>query len=368
MWNPACAPLFFSNFSLFYCYFSLSIATLSIFGSAHWTLKTVLNVVTNSEHHHWAHCSSLTDTDGKVSIRQSAWWQSVHSDIRCFLGTCPLFIYESNSYWCLGSCTSFLQCFSDDRICVWIIQAVSHQWLPTALRHLRLWSDWRLQTFGSQIQRLVPLNIVEDWMKGWGTFVLIYYLPKVILDFVLTRRLDEEAWGSSSAFVEGVVALVARDWVTLADEGLHCVLVMPVGVGWLMLLRAAWDFVAPLLGTGIPFVLVEAAGIEGLSPVFVLSTGWGPERMGPTAGRGFPIVRGVASGSSSSIRVTPLPFFFDVNRVTSSRLAELFVLWTLALELSSLAVRVCVLIEEIGRVVCWQPPGLNGGGWWSGQS
>ena len=42
----------------------------------------------------------MTDTDGKVSIRQSAWWQSVHSDIRCFLGTCPLFIYESNSYWC----------------------------------------------------------------------------------------------------------------------------------------------------------------------------------------------------------------------------------------------------------------------------
>ena len=32
--------------------------------------------------------------------RQSAQWQSVHSDIRCFLDTCPLFIHESNGYWC----------------------------------------------------------------------------------------------------------------------------------------------------------------------------------------------------------------------------------------------------------------------------
>ena len=100
-------------------------------------------------------------------------------------------------------------------------------------------------------------------MKGWGTFVLIYYLPKVIL----------EARVSSSAFVEGVVALVARDWVTLVDGGLRCVLDTPVGLGWFALLQAAGDFVAPLLGTGIQFALVEAAGMEGVSPVLVLSTG-----------------------------------------------------------------------------------------------
>ena len=89
---------------------------------------------------------------------------------------------------------------------------------------------------------------------------------------------------------------------------------------------------------------------------------WGPDSIGPVAGRGFPIVGGVASGSGSSVMATPLPFFFDASGVMSSRLAELFVLQTLALELSSLAVRVCVLIKERGRVVCWQPPGLNGGG------
>ena len=45
-------PLFFPvKISLFYCYFSFAKAHISIFGSTHWTLKTVLNVVTSSEHH-----------------------------------------------------------------------------------------------------------------------------------------------------------------------------------------------------------------------------------------------------------------------------------------------------------------------------
>ena len=42
--SPIFSP-FFLIFSLFYCYFSFSIATLSIFGSVHWTLKT--HMVTN---------------------------------------------------------------------------------------------------------------------------------------------------------------------------------------------------------------------------------------------------------------------------------------------------------------------------------
>ena len=42
---------FLVKFPLFYCHSSLSKAPISIFGSAHWTLKTVPNVVTNSEHH-----------------------------------------------------------------------------------------------------------------------------------------------------------------------------------------------------------------------------------------------------------------------------------------------------------------------------
>ena len=62
IWSPTIPNFFpycFLIFSLFYCYFSLSIATLSIFGSAHQTLKTVLDVVTNSEHHYWAHWRTL---------------------------------------------------------------------------------------------------------------------------------------------------------------------------------------------------------------------------------------------------------------------------------------------------------------------
>ena len=38
---------FFPIFSLFYWYFSFSIATLSIFGNMHWTLNTMPNMVTN---------------------------------------------------------------------------------------------------------------------------------------------------------------------------------------------------------------------------------------------------------------------------------------------------------------------------------
>ena len=47
--------LFFPlKFPLFYWYFSFAKVPISIFGSAHWTLKAVPNVVTNSEHNHWA--------------------------------------------------------------------------------------------------------------------------------------------------------------------------------------------------------------------------------------------------------------------------------------------------------------------------
>ena len=45
------SSIFSQIFSCFYCYFSFSIATLSTFGSAHWTLITVLKLVTNKEHH-----------------------------------------------------------------------------------------------------------------------------------------------------------------------------------------------------------------------------------------------------------------------------------------------------------------------------
>ena len=48
--SPIFFSIFFLIFSLFYCYFSFSIATLSIFGSAHQTLRTLLNIITNSEH------------------------------------------------------------------------------------------------------------------------------------------------------------------------------------------------------------------------------------------------------------------------------------------------------------------------------
>ena len=40
-------PIFFVMFSLFYWYFSCSIAALSIFGNVHWTLNTMPNMVTN---------------------------------------------------------------------------------------------------------------------------------------------------------------------------------------------------------------------------------------------------------------------------------------------------------------------------------
>ena len=53
-------PLFFSvKFPLFYCHFSFVKAPISIFGRAHWTLKTVANVVANSDHHSWAHQCTL---------------------------------------------------------------------------------------------------------------------------------------------------------------------------------------------------------------------------------------------------------------------------------------------------------------------
>ena len=44
-------PLCFYDFSLFYRFFSFSIATHSIFGNAHCTLKALPNIITNSEHH-----------------------------------------------------------------------------------------------------------------------------------------------------------------------------------------------------------------------------------------------------------------------------------------------------------------------------
>ena len=44
-WAPS--PIFFSYFPLFYCYFSFGKAYISLFGSAHWTLKTLPNIITN---------------------------------------------------------------------------------------------------------------------------------------------------------------------------------------------------------------------------------------------------------------------------------------------------------------------------------
>ena len=73
-------PYFFPvQFPPFYCYFSFTKVPISIFGSAHWTLETVPNVVTNSEHHHQAH--------------------------QCALQPCP--IYESDHNRCTKM-TSFL--------------------------------------------------------------------------------------------------------------------------------------------------------------------------------------------------------------------------------------------------------------------
>ena len=44
-------PLCLYYFSLFHCFFSLSIATLSMFENVHCTLKALPNITTNSEHH-----------------------------------------------------------------------------------------------------------------------------------------------------------------------------------------------------------------------------------------------------------------------------------------------------------------------------
>ena len=44
---PHSFPYFFLILWLFYCYFSFSIAILSIFGNVHWTLNTMPNMVTN---------------------------------------------------------------------------------------------------------------------------------------------------------------------------------------------------------------------------------------------------------------------------------------------------------------------------------
>jgi len=44
-WAPS--PIFFPDFPLFYCYFSFGKAHISLFGSAHWTLKTSPNIITN---------------------------------------------------------------------------------------------------------------------------------------------------------------------------------------------------------------------------------------------------------------------------------------------------------------------------------
>jgi len=53
-------PYFFPvQFPPHHCYFSFAKVPISIFGSAHWTLETVPNVVTNSEHHCWAHQCTL---------------------------------------------------------------------------------------------------------------------------------------------------------------------------------------------------------------------------------------------------------------------------------------------------------------------
>ena len=45
--SPILSLIFFLILWLFYCYFSFSIAILSIFGNVHWTLNTMPNMVTN---------------------------------------------------------------------------------------------------------------------------------------------------------------------------------------------------------------------------------------------------------------------------------------------------------------------------------
>ena len=44
-WAPS--PIFSPDFPLFFCYFSFGKAHISLFGNAHWTLKTSPNIITN---------------------------------------------------------------------------------------------------------------------------------------------------------------------------------------------------------------------------------------------------------------------------------------------------------------------------------
>ena len=73
----------------------------------------------------------------------------------------------------------------------------------------------------------------------------------------------------------------------------------------------------------------QAVGYEGASLGLTLSGGCGPVSTGLEAGMGLSFVGEMASGSSSLVIDTPFPFFFNINGVTSSQLAELLVLQVL---------------------------------------
>ena len=110
----------------------------------------------------------MTDTDGKVSIRQSAQWQSVHSDVRCFLGTCPLIIYESNSYWCmLGT----LQSPICNRLLVRQIQGILHDW-KSWFRFMFLYfvlNFWCIHLWREMVDILLSTFLELSWaaLKSW---------------------------------------------------------------------------------------------------------------------------------------------------------------------------------------------------------
>ena len=113
-----------------------------------------------------------------------------------------------------------------------------------------------------------------------------------------------------------------------------------------MLLKAADGLFTPLLGMGTLFMLIEAAGFEGVSPGIALTRGYGPVSSGPDAGIALPLVREMASGSGSSVIDTPFPFFFIISSIMSSQLTELLVWLALFLELSSPAEGVTELIGQ----------------------
>ena len=73
-----------------------------------------------------------------------------------------------------------------------------------------------------------------------------------------------------------------------------------------------------LLAADVCFTLGKAAGYEGASPQLTLSGGCGPVSTGPEAGMGLSFVGKMASGSGSLVIDTPIPFFFNISRVTSS--------------------------------------------------